>query len=347
MRNILILFLISSSLFADTLDLELFKNLAPRNIGPAGMSGRVTSIDVTGKNSDLIYIGTASGGVWRSRGGIEWEPVFEDAPLQNIGSIKIEPNNSDVIWVGTGEGNPRNSTSSGAGIYKSSDAGKTWHLMGLEKVRSIHRIIINERNPDIVTVGATGNPWVSDGNRGVYQTKDGGMTWNKILPNIEFSLNDSVGVADLIVDPNNPNKMIAAMWQFRRDPWFFTSGGSGSGLFITYDGGETWKRISEGLPKGDLGRIGLTLCESKPNIVYAYVESKKNGIYRSVDGGESWKKMTDKGQFGNRPFYYADIFCDPVNENRIYSIWSVLSRSEDGGKTLGSDCTILCRRYPP
>lgn len=333
MRKILFLILISSSLFADTLDLELFKNLAPRNIGPAGMSGRVTAIDVTGENSDLIYIGTASGGVWRSEGGIKWEPVFDDAPLQNIGAIKIEKGNSDVIWVGTGEGNPRNSTSSGSGIYKSSDGGKSWHLMGLENVRSIHRIIINDRDPNIVTIGATGNPWSSDEHRGIYQTRDGGKNWTKILPNKEFPMNDSTGVGDLIVDPNNPNKMIAAMWQFRRDPWFFTSGGKSSGIYITYDGGESWKKISKGLPKGDLGRIGLTLCHTKPNVVYALVESKKNAFYRSNDGGESWSKMTDKGQFGNRPFYYADIYCDPINENRIYSIWSVVSRSEDGGKT--------------
>jgi photosystem II stability/assembly factor-like uncharacterized protein len=333
MRQIILFILIASVAFADTLDLELFKKLAPRNIGPAGMSGRVTSIDVTGENSDLIYIGTASGGVWRSQGGIDWEPIFDDAPLQNIGTVKIEPGNSDVIWVGTGEGNPRNSNSSGQGIYKSSDGGKSWHLMGLENVRSIHRIIVNNRNPNIVTVGATGNPWSSDEHRGIYQTKDGGKTWAKILPNKEFPMNDSTGVGDLIVDPNNPNKMIAGMWQYRRDPWFFTSGGSASGIFITYDGGETWKKISKGLPKGDLGRIGLTLCESKPNVVYALVESKKNAFYKSEDGGESWTKQTDKGQFGNRPFYYADIYCDPINENRIYSIWSVISRSEDGGKT--------------
>jgi len=146
-------------------------------------------------------------------------------------------------------------------------------------------------------------------------------------------MNDSTGCADLIQDPSNPNKMIVAMWQHRRDPWFFTSGGKSSGIYITYDGGESWKKISKGLPKGELGRIGLTLCETKPNYMYAYVESKKNAIYASTDGGESWEMRTNKGEFGNRPFYYADLYCDPINENRIYSIWSVLSRSEDGGKT--------------
>lgn len=333
MKQVIFGLILFTSLIFSEIDLTAYKAMAPRNIGPAGMSGRVTSIDVTGKNKDIIYVGTASGGIWRSVGGIDWEPIFDDAPIQNIGSLKIESNNSDVIWVGTGEGNPRNSISSGEGLYKSVDGGKTFQFAGLKDVRNNHRIVINQSNPDIVTVGSTGNPWTSDEHRGIYQTHDGGKSWKKILPNNEFPMNDSTGCADLIQDPSNPNKMIAAMWEHRRYPWFFTSGGKSSGIYITYDGGESWKKISKGLPKGDLGRIGLTLCETKPNYMYAYVESKKNAIYASTDGGESWEMRTNKGEFGNRPFYYADLYCDPINENRIYSIWSVLSRSEDGGKT--------------
>jgi len=315
------------------LDLDKFKPLKPRSIGPAATSGRITTIDVVNSNTNIIYAGAASGGVWKSTsGGIKWEPIFDNMDVQSIGALKIQQTNPDVIWVGTGEGNPRNSVSSGRGIYKSIDGGKTFKLTGLEKTRSIHRIIIDEKNPNTVYVGAIGNPWYAHPERGVFKTTDGGGTWQKVL----FS-NDSTGCADLVVDPVNSNKMIAAMWEHKREPWFFNSGGEGSGLYITYDGWKTHKKLTdkEGLPNGNLGRIGLAISESQPNIVYALIESKKNAFYKSTDGGENWKKVSDKG-FGNRPFYYADIFVDPKNENRVYSIHSRVSISEDGGKHWGT-----------
>ncbi|MFY0674350.1 MAG: hypothetical protein JXQ87_13175 [Bacteroidia bacterium] len=332
LRFILTLFALSTSLFSFAQDnyLDQFKNLKARSIGPAGMSGRVTSIDVVEKQPQNIVVGTASGGVWQSKdGGVQWSPIFDKQATQNIGAVKIQQSNPDVIWAGTGEGNPRNSQSSGGGLYKSINGGKTWKLMGLENTITIHRIIVHRDNPNIVWVGATGSAWGDNTERGVFKTKDGGKTWRKVL-----YVDQRTGCADLIVDPSNPNKLFASMWEYRREPWFFTSGGPGSGLYVSFDGGETWKKRNEnhGLPKGEYGRIGLTLCHSKPNVVYALVESKKLGLYRSDDGGFSWKLQSDKN-VGNRPFYYADIYVDPINENRIYNLWSYVSLSEDGGKT--------------
>lgn len=310
--------------------MDLVQDMKPRNIGPAGMSGRVTSIDVVLSNPDILYVGTASGGLWKSTsGGIKWEPLFEKEVTASIGAVKIQQSNPSVIWVGTGEGNPRNSLNGGFGVYKSIDGGKTWTAMGLEKTRHIHRIVIDPTNPDVVYVGAIGSPWGVHSERGVYKTEDGGKTWKKIL----FTNNKS-GIADLVMDPNNPNKLIAAMWQHKRDPWFFKSGGEGSGLYITMDGGENWKKLSDedGLPKGELGRIGIAIAKNKPNVVYALVEAKKNALYRSDDGGFKWKKVNDKNDIGNRPFYYSDIYVDPQNENRVYSIFTYVNVSEDGGK---------------
>ena len=334
MKKILLVLLaiLGSVSYSQKIDLELLKNKTPRNIGPAGMSGRITAIDAVTDNPDIIYAGSASGGLWKSTsGGVTWEPVFEHEATASIGSVAIQQSNPAVVWVGTGEGNPRNSLNGGFGIYKSLDGGKTWKCMGLEKTRHIYRVRINPANPDIVYAAAIGSPWGEHEERGVYRTKDGGKTWEKVL-----YVNEKTGAAELVMDPTNPNKLIAAMWQHKRDPWFFNSGGPGSGLYITYDGGDNWKEITSenGLPKGDLGRMGLAIAPGKPNIVYAYVESKKNALYRSEDGGENWKKVNDDmSEIGNRPFYYAEIYVAPDNENRVYSIFTYVNVSEDGGKS--------------
>ena len=331
MKKILILFLFTSSLaFSQEFSMDLVKNMKPRNIGPGGMSGRVTAIDAVESNPDIIYVGTASGGIWKSTsGGIKWEPIFDKELTASIGAIAIQQTNPSVVWAGTGEGNPRNSLNGGFGIYKSLDAGKTWKLMGLEKTRHIHRVVIDPTNPDIVYAGAIGSPWGEHQERGVYKTTDGGKSWKQIL----FS-NKKSGTADMIMDPTNPNKIIATMWEHKRDPWFFKSGGEGSGLYITHDGGENWKKITEkeGFPKGELGRIGVAIARSNPDIVYALVEAKKNALYRSEDGGFSWKKVNDKADIGNRPFYYSEIYVDPQNENRVYSVFTYVNVSKDGGK---------------
>lgn len=322
--------LASVSLFAQEFTMDLVQNLKPRNIGPAGMSGRVTAIDVQLSNPDVMYVGTASGGLWKSTsGGIKWEPIFDKEVTASIGAVAIQQSNPSVIWVGTGEGNPRNSLNGGYGVYKSLDGGKSWQSMGLEKTRHIHRIIIDPSDPNTVYVGAIGSPWGIHPQRGVFKTTDGGKTWSKIL-----FVNDKTGVADMVMDPTNPNKIIVAMWEHKRDPWFFTSGGEGSGLYMTHDGGGNWKQITseDGLPKGELGRIGLTIAHNKPNIIYALVEAKKNALYKSEDGGFKWEKVNDKNDIGNRPFYYSDIHVDPENENRLYSVFTYVNVSEDGGK---------------
>jgi len=321
---------ISAAISAQSLTNDILKEMKPRNIGPGGMSGRVTAIDVVTENPDVMYVGTASGGLWKSiSGGIKWEPIFDDEKTASIGAVAIQQSNPSVIWVGTGEGNPRNSLNGGFGVYKSIDGGKTWQSMGLENTRHIHRVIIDPTNPNTVYVGAIGSPWGIHPERGVFKTTDGGKTWNKIL----FQ-NNKTGVGDMVMDPTNPNKLIVAMWEHKRDPWFFKSGGEGSGLFITHDGGDTWeeKTDADGLPKGNLGRIGLAIAPNKPNIVYALVESKKNALYKSEDGGFNWKKINDKSDIGNRPFYYSDIHVDPQNENRVYTVFTYVNVSEDGGK---------------
>lgn len=318
-------------------DLHSVMDLIPqRNLGPAAMSGRITSLAMPrygalqAINRNIIYAGTASGGVWKSvNGGVSWSPIFDDMDVQSIGAVSVDPQNPSVVWVGTGEGNPRNSHNSGKGIYRSSDAGKTWKCMGLESTKTIHRIVINPLNPHQLWAAAMGSVWGGNEERGVYRSNDDGETWTKIL-----FVNNTTGCAELIIDPLNPLKLYAAMYDFQRFPWTYRSGGPGSGLYITHDGGKTWKRSSnkEGLPKGELGRIGLAVSASQPNRVYALVEATETGMYRSDDGGEHWNQVSTEANAGNRPFYYSEIYVHPRNENRVYSIWSQISCSQDGGK---------------
>lgn len=343
------------SVVSQTTELEaVMKHIPKRNIGPGAMSGRVTALAMPRKgalgaiNRTVIYAGTASGGVWKSvDGGIGWSPIFDEMDVQSIGAIAVDPINPSVVYVGTGEGNPRNSHNSGKGLYKSVDAGKTWRCVGLETTKTIHRIVINPQNPAQLWVAAMGSVWGGNVDRGVYRSDDGGATWQKTL-----YVNPTTGCAELVIDPLNPQKIYAAMWDFERKPWTFRSGNaatvggaekksetdkrpaSGSGLYISYDGGKTWKRsgVKEGLPKGDIGRIGLAVAPSSPNRVYAFVESAETAVYRTDNGGDRWYKVSTDGNAGNRPFYYAELYVDPSNENRVYSIWSQIARSEDGGK---------------
>jgi len=315
---------------AQKINPEIFQHISPREIGPGGMSGRVTAIDVVLSQPDVIYAGTASGGVWKTTGGGQtWQPIFEQEATASVGALAIDQKNPSIIWVGTGEGNPRNSLNGGKGIYRSLDAGQSWELMGLEATRNIHRILIDPNDSNTVYVGAIGSPWGAHPERGVFKTTDGGKTWRHIL-----KTNGHSGVADMVMDPSNPNKILVAMWEHFREPWFFKSGGSGSGLYITHDGGEHWtkKTEKEGLPQGDLGRIGLAISPSNPDRIYALIESKKNGLYVSLDGGSRWALVNDKNDIGNRPFYYSDIFVDPQNEYKLYSVFTYVNVSIDGGK---------------
>jgi len=328
---LLLVMIFSNASFAQKIGLDQFKSWKPRNIGPAGMSGRITAIDAVVADPNTIYLGAASGGVWKTiNQGASWEAVFEEQPILNIGSIAIQQSNPSTVWVGTGEGNPRNSISLGEGMYKTIDGGKSWKKMGLEKTRNIHRIIVDPSNPNTVYAGAIGNPYAEHPERGVFKTTNGGESWDKIL----FT-NDTSGVADMIMDPSNPNKLFVAMWQHRRTPWSLNSGGPGSGLYMTFDGGKNWKKLGEkeGLPAGNLGRIGLAISRSNPNRVYALVEATKNGLYKSDDGGQTWSLMNSNPEFvSTRPFYFQEIACDPQNENRLWLIYQMISKSDDAGK---------------
>jgi len=316
-------------------DFSQLKSMKARSIGPAGMSGRIVAIDAVISNPDIIYAGAASGGVWKSvDGGIIWKPIFDDEKLINIGALKICQSNPDVIWVGTGEGNPRNSINIGGGIYKSLDAGKTWKLMGLEATKNIHRIILDPRDENVIYVGAIGNPYGEHPERGVFKTTDGGETWQKIL-----YVDEKTGVGEMVMDPSNPNKLFVNMWEHRRLPWFFTSGGKNSGLHVTLDGGKNWKKLTSkdnGLPEGELGRMGLAIAPNDPSVVYALIESKKNALYKSTDGGNKFSKINDSEDIGNRPFYYYEIYVDPADSKRLYSLHSGISMSDDGGKSYSS-----------
>jgi len=310
---------------------EHFAAMRARNIGPAGMSGRVAAVDVNLTNPNRIYVGASTGGVWRSDdGGLEWTPVFDEQSVLGIGSVAVFQGNPDVVWAGTGEGNPRNSVGVGAGIFKSLDGGDSWRLMGLEETERIHRVVPHPTDSRVVFAGAMGPAWSDGEERGVFRTRDGGESWEKVL-----YVDAGTGVGDLVMDPSNPDRLLAAMWDFRRWPWWFRSGGPGSGLFLTQDGGDTWEELTpeNGLPEGDLGRIGLAFASSDPDVVYALVEAEKNVLLRSRDGGANWSLVSDEDGINPRPFYYADLRVDPRNENRIYRLASSISVSEDGGRS--------------
>lgn len=319
-------------LSAQSVSLSSLKNLHIRNVGPANMSGRITSIAVFESNPKIMYVGAASGGVWKSEnGGSAWAPIFDEQPTQNIGALAVQQDNPDVIWAGTGEGNPRNSMSLGMGIFKSSDGGRTWQHLGLEATKTIHRIIIDPNDTNTVYVGAMGDPFSPNTDRGLYKTTDGGKHWENIL----FT-NDRSGVADLVMHPTKPNVLFAVIYEHRRTPYYFTSGGQGSGFYVSEDSGVNWKKLNEdqGLPSGDLGRIGLAIAPSEPNRIYAKIEAKKNALYRSDDSGASWRMINDNPKFtNNRPFYFQDLAVDSEDPDRLYNIYQPLSVSYDGGQS--------------
>ncbi|MBK8493526.1 MAG: hypothetical protein IPL49_22305 [Saprospirales bacterium] len=308
-----------------------FGSLRARSIGPAVMSGRVTSI--TGVNSDhrVFYIGAANGGVWKTNnGGATFQPMFDDHP-QSIGHIAIDQAHPDTIWVGTGEPWVRNSTSVGTGLYRTTNGGKTWSVVGLENSERISNIILDPNDPATVYVAVQGHLWDANEDRGLYKTTDFGQTWARIL-----YVDANTGCADISMDPTNPNVLYAAMWDHRRSPDFFQSGGPGSGLYKTTDGGKTWNRLTKDLPEGQLGRMAVAVAPSDPNVVYLTVESEKKegkGLYRSDDAGQSWKIMSTDFNITVRPFYFARLVVDPNDPQKIYKCGLNLTVSEDGGKT--------------
>jgi photosystem II stability/assembly factor-like uncharacterized protein len=318
----------------------LLSGLEARAIGPAAMSGRITAIDAVVSNPNRIVIGVATGGVWMSdNGGLTWRPVFDDQDYASIGAVAINQKNPDIIWVGTGEGNTRNSTSIGGGVYKSVDGGRTWRNMGLENSERIRRIALHPDDPGVAYVGALGTLWSPNTERGVYRTTDGGESWERVL-----YVNDSTGATDVKMDPSNPGKLFAAMWQFRRWPHHFKSGGPGSGLYVSHDGGASWQRRTEedGLPAGELGRIAISIAPANPRRVYALVEAEKSALLRSDDGGVSWAKVNEEYNVADRPFYYTEIIADPHNPDRLYNMATRLRVSIDGGKSFEHNAVIDC-----
>ena len=327
-------------------DSETISGLGARNIGSAAMSGRISAFDAVQEGDRLtIYVGAASGGIWKStNGGTTYKPVFDKQAVQSIGAVTIDPKNPKTIWVGTGETWTRNSVSVGDGVYKSTDAGENWTNLGLKDSERIAKILVDPTDSNNVYVCATGKLWSDSDERGVYKTTDGGRTWAKILK----GANASTGCSMISMDKSNPKTLYAGMWDFRRQGWTFRSGGdgetaaSGSGLFKSTDGGQTWTELDEksakGLPAKPWGRIAVAVAPSKPNVVYAFVEAvpPKNALYRSDDGGQTWAMLDRSQMMIWRPFYFANLIVDPKDENKVYKAGGSLIVSNDGGKSFSN-----------
>jgi photosystem II stability/assembly factor-like uncharacterized protein len=302
-----------------------------RAIGPATPSGRIDDFAVDERNPAIFYVGTATGGVWKTvNNGTTLEPVFDHEGSASIGDVAIAPGDPNVVWVGTGEANNRQSSSWGDGIYKSADGGKTWRRMGLTQSYHIARILVDPRDYDVVYVAALGNLWAPGGERGVYKSTDGGLTWTNVL-----SDGPDVGATDLVMDPRNDKVIYAALYQRRRSAWGFNGGGPRSAIYKTTDAGRSWTRLTNGIPQGDAGRIGLDVYRRNPDIVYARIEhTTESGVYRSDDAGASWRKMSSTNP---RPMYFSQVRVDPNDVSRVYVPGVQLFVSDDGGRTFRDD----------
>ncbi len=311
-----------------------FAGLELRSIGPALPSGRISDLAVDPTDRKIWWIATASGGVWKTiNAGTTWAPVFDGEASYSIGALAIDPKNSNVVWVGTGENNIQRSVPYGDGIYKTLDGGKSWKRMGLEKSEHIGKIVIDPRDSNTVWVAAQGPLWSSGGERGLYKSTDGGATWTQAL-----KISEDTGVTDVVIDPRDPDTIYAAAHQRRRHVWTLVSGGPESALHKSTDGGKSWRKLTSGLPKGEIGRIGLALSPQNPDVLYAILEAEAGadpesdggGLYRSTNRGESWEKRGDHSTSGN---YYTEIFADPHQEGRLYSMDTFLQVSNNAGKS--------------
>jgi photosystem II stability/assembly factor-like uncharacterized protein len=308
-----------------------WKGLQYRLVGPF-RGGRVVAVSGVVGQDNVYYFGAVAGGVWKTtNGGLSWKPVFDKQKDASpaIGAIAVSESDPNIIYVGTGEACIRGNIVGGNGVYKSIDAGKTWKSVGLADTHAIGRLAVNPRNPNIAFVAALGHPFADNEERGIFRTQDGGKTWEKVLYKDAKS-----GGIDVVFDPSNSNILFAALWQTRRTPWSLDSGGPGSGLYRSSDGGTTWKELKgHGLPEGIKGRIGVTVSGANPNRVWAVIEAEKGGIYRSDDGGDSWNLLTDDHRFRQRAWYYSHIFADPKSADSVYILNTGAYRSNDGGKT--------------
>ena len=319
----------SSPQDSDATEKDVLKNLEFRNLGPAVGGGRVSTVVGLPGTPNVYYAGTGGGGVFKTiDGGLSWKAIFEQESTASIGAIAVAPSNPNLVWVGTGEAKIRNDLVDGRGVYLSSDAGHSWKFMGLGEVGQIARVIVDPGNPDVVFVGAAGHAWGPNANRGVFRTTDGGKTWKKVL-----FVNDTTGVADMAMQPGNAKVLFAGMWEFRRYPWTLVDGGAGSGIYRSTDGGETWKKLTKGLPEGPLGRVGLAIAPSNPNHIYALIAAKRGMLWQSTDLGDTWTEVSDSHAYDARPFYFSRLVVSPTNENKIYFLSYGLMESDDGGKT--------------
>ncbi len=308
---------------------DILQNWKFRNLGPAAAGGRVAAVAGIAGDPSVYYVGAAAGGVWKTTdGGVTWKAVFEKEPTASIGAIALAPSNPNLVWVGTGEANPRNDVVTGKGVYFSPDAGASWRLMGLANAGQISQIVVNPTNPDLVCVAVLGHTWGPNPDRGVFRTTDGGATWQKVL-----YVDDTTGASDLVMDPSNPMVLFAGMWAFVRYPWMLVSGGDTSGIYRSTDAGATWKKLTEGLPKGPLGRIGLSLAPSNGNHVYALIEAKKGTLWDSADLGDHWKLVSSDARYINRGFYFTTLQVAPDSEDHVYLVSYEVLESHDGGKT--------------
>ena len=327
--SIVFTLLITQFLIAQVkVDKNTFGDLRFRSVGPAAMSGRIAAVDAVKTDPRIVYVGSAGGGVWKSKnGGTTFEDVFKNQ-IQAIGAITIDQKHPDTVWVGTGEPWTRNSTSVGDGIYVTYNGGEKWQKMGLEKTERFSYIKIDPTNSNIIYTAAVGPLWSSSAERGLFKTIDGGKNWEKIL-----YVDENTGCSSVAIDPENPNRIYAGFWSLQRKPWFFSSGGQGSSFYISDDAGKNWNKITEGLPEGIWGRVHVEINPVDNNIVYLLVEAKKTSFYRSTDKGNTWELMNNNSNdVGERPFYFGFFVPDPIDTNRVYKPGFALKVSDDGGK---------------
>ncbi len=310
---------------------DIYSSLKFRNIGPAIGGGRVTSVVGISGSPEIYYIGAAGGGVFKTtNAGHSWNAIFTKYP-SSIGAIALAPSNNNLIWVGTGESNIRNDVIDGHGVYYSPDGGSTWKFMGLKDAGQISKIVIDPNDPKTVFVAAIGHAWAPNKERGLFKTTDGGKNWNKVL-----FVNDTTGVSDVVFQPGNPELMLAGTWQVIRHPWGLIDGGAGSSIYESKDEGETWQKLSKGLPKSPLGRISFATSLSNPDHVYALIESKHGTLWDSQNFGKDWKMVSNNHQINVRPFYFSKMAVAPNSDNKLYFLSFLITESTDGGKTVKS-----------
>ena len=317
----------SSSVFSE----KTFSGLKLRNIGPAFMSGRIADIAIHPEHENTWYVAVGSGGVWKTvNAGTTWTPIFDKEKVYSIGCVTIDPIDHNTIWVGTGENVGGRHISFGDGIYRSTDGGKNWKNMGLKNSEHISKIIVHPENSNVIWVAVQGPLWSKGGERGLYKSVDGGQSWNKTLGDEEWT-----GVTDILIDPTNPDRLYAATWQRHRTVAAYMGGGPKSGIHRSDDGGETWEKLTEGLPKSQMGKIGLAISPQQPDIVYAAIEldQRTGGVYRSANGGKTWEKRSNAVAGATGPHYYQELYASPHHFERLYLVDVRMQISDDGGKT--------------